>query len=149
MCSDKVTEFRERLISLRTQKDVSANKMSLSIGQSKGYINKIENQISMPVSDEITLSNIYSGKSDFLYEITDFKTGRYKYQVNFSDLKAVTDVIFIFASIYKGEYLELTPMEFFDYDDKYPQLSKELINVIRRLNCNQTQSLINFLNEVI
>ncbi len=40
-------------------------------------------------------------------------------------------------------------MEFFDYDDKYPQLSKELINVIRRLNCNQTQSLINFLNEVI
>ena len=57
----------------------------------------------MPVSDEITLSNIYSGKSDFLYEITDFKTGRYKYQVNFSDLKAVTDVIFIFASIYKGE----------------------------------------------
>lgn len=42
MCSDKVTEFRERLISLRTQKDVSANKMSLSIGQSKGYINKIE-----------------------------------------------------------------------------------------------------------
>ena len=44
MCSDKVTEFRERLISLRTQKDVSANKMSLSIGQSKGYINKIENQ---------------------------------------------------------------------------------------------------------
>lgn len=66
-------------------------------------VNKIENEISMPVSDEITLSNIYSGKSDFLYEITDFKTGRYKYQVNFSDLKAVTDVIFIFASIYKGE----------------------------------------------
>ena len=48
MCSDKVTEFRERLISLRTQKDVSANKMSLSIGQSKGYINKIENQKTMP-----------------------------------------------------------------------------------------------------
>ena len=41
-------------------------------------VNKIENEISMPVSDEITLSNIYSGKSDFLYEITDFKTGRYK-----------------------------------------------------------------------
>ena len=32
---------------------------------------------------------------------------------------------------------------------KAEQLSKELINVIRRLNCNQTQSLINFLNEVI
>lgn len=28
-------------------------------------VNKIENEISMPVSDEITLSNIYSGKSDF------------------------------------------------------------------------------------
>ena len=100
MCSDKVTEFRERLISLRTQKDVSANKMSLSIGQSKGYINKIENQKTMP------------------------------------SLKVFFHIC---------EYLELTPMEFFDYDDKYPQLS----NVIRRLNCNQTQSLINFLNEVI
>ena len=104
MCSDKVTEFGERLISLRTQKDVSANKMSLSIGQSKGYINKIENQKTMP------------------------------------SLKVFFHIC---------EYLELTPMEFFDYDDKYPQLSKELINVIRRLNCNQTQSLINFLNEVI
>ena len=66
-------------------------------------VNKIENKISMPMSDEITLSNIYSGKSDFLYEITEFKTGRYKYQVNFSDLKSITDLTFIFASLYKGE----------------------------------------------
>ena len=100
MCSDKVTEFRERLISLRTQKDVSANKMSLSIGQSKGYINKIENQKTMP------------------------------------SLKVFFHIC---------EYLELTPMEFFDYDDKYPQLSKELINVIRRLNCNHIQIILFFL----
>ena len=36
-------EFRERLTELRMQKDVSARDMSLSMGQSSGYINNIEN----------------------------------------------------------------------------------------------------------
>lgn len=38
----------KRLIELRQQKNVSARDMSLSLGQSDGYINKIENRKSMP-----------------------------------------------------------------------------------------------------
>ena len=36
--------FYERLIKLRTEKGVSARDMSLSIGQSPGYINSLENK---------------------------------------------------------------------------------------------------------
>ena len=41
-------EFRERLTELRMQKDVSARDMSLSMGQSSGYINNIENGGNLP-----------------------------------------------------------------------------------------------------
>jgi len=41
-------EFRQRLIQLRMQKGVSARDMSLSMGQSEGYINKIESGHSLP-----------------------------------------------------------------------------------------------------
>jgi transcriptional regulator with XRE-family HTH domain len=40
--------FSERLAGLRTAKGVSARDMSLSIGQSANYINKIENQKAYP-----------------------------------------------------------------------------------------------------
>ena len=40
--------FYQRLTQLRTQKDVSAREMSLSIGQGPSYINTIENQKSLP-----------------------------------------------------------------------------------------------------
>ncbi len=40
--------FSERLASLRTAKGVSARDMSLSIGQSANYINKIENKRAYP-----------------------------------------------------------------------------------------------------
>lgn len=40
--------FRERMIQLRTVKGVSARDMSLTLGQSESYINKIENGKSMP-----------------------------------------------------------------------------------------------------
>jgi transcriptional regulator with XRE-family HTH domain len=40
--------FYERLSRLRTQKGVSARDMSLSLGQSESYINKIENKKSLP-----------------------------------------------------------------------------------------------------
>ncbi len=41
-------QFIERLIQLRMNKGVSARDMSLSIGQSAGYINNIENGINLP-----------------------------------------------------------------------------------------------------
>jgi transcriptional regulator with XRE-family HTH domain len=41
-------EFIKRLVELRQNKGVSARDMSLSIGQSAGYINNIENGINYP-----------------------------------------------------------------------------------------------------
>lgn len=40
--------FAERLSRLRIEKGVSARDMSLSLGQSESYINKIENRRTMP-----------------------------------------------------------------------------------------------------
>lgn len=41
-------EFSARLVQLRMNKGVSARDMSLSIGQSPGYINNIENGVNYP-----------------------------------------------------------------------------------------------------
>ena len=40
--------FARRLTQLRMQKDISARDMSLSLGQSESYINKIENGKALP-----------------------------------------------------------------------------------------------------
>ena len=45
---DYLEWFPERLAQLRIQKGVSARDMSLSLGQSESYINKIENRRTTP-----------------------------------------------------------------------------------------------------
>ena len=45
---DYAAWFPERLAALRMQKGVSARDMSLSLGQSESYINKIENKRTLP-----------------------------------------------------------------------------------------------------
>lgn len=45
---DYMEWFPERLAELRAQKGVSARDMSLSLGQSESYINKIENRRTLP-----------------------------------------------------------------------------------------------------
>ena len=45
---DFKNKFVERLIELRNQKGISARDMSISLGQSESYINKIENKRAMP-----------------------------------------------------------------------------------------------------
>ena len=45
---DYLSWFPERIAELRMQKNVSARDMSLSLGQSASYINKIENGHIMP-----------------------------------------------------------------------------------------------------
>lgn len=45
---DYVEWFYNRLTNLRIQKGVSARDMSLSLGQSESYINKIENRRTLP-----------------------------------------------------------------------------------------------------
>ncbi len=47
MIVDK-NDFAKRLADLRTEKGVSARDMSLSLGQSAGYINNIENGVNLP-----------------------------------------------------------------------------------------------------
>ncbi len=43
-----VNWFSERLAQLRMEKGISARDMSLSLGQSESYINKIENKRTLP-----------------------------------------------------------------------------------------------------
>lgn len=45
---DYIEWFYNRLTQLRIQKGVSARDMSLSLGQSESYINKIENKKTLP-----------------------------------------------------------------------------------------------------
>lgn len=45
---DYIEFFYQRLTELRVQKGVSARDMSLSLGQSESYINKIENKHTLP-----------------------------------------------------------------------------------------------------
>lgn len=45
---DYIEWFYQRLTELRIQKGVSARDMSLSLGQSESYINKIENKRTLP-----------------------------------------------------------------------------------------------------
>ena len=45
---DYIELFYNRLTELRLQKGVSARDMSLSLGQSESYINKIENKRTLP-----------------------------------------------------------------------------------------------------
>lgn len=47
-CMDYLEWFYRRIAELRTQKGVSARDMSLSLGQSESYINKIENRRTLP-----------------------------------------------------------------------------------------------------
>ncbi len=45
---DYLSWFPTRITQLRTQKGISARDMSLSLGQSESYINKIENKRTLP-----------------------------------------------------------------------------------------------------
>lgn len=45
---DYLSWFSARITELRTQKSISARDMSLSLGQSESYINKIENKRTLP-----------------------------------------------------------------------------------------------------
>ncbi len=53
--------IKDRLAQLRTQKGVSARDMSLSIGQNKNYINRIENGTTLPSLSGLILICEYFG----------------------------------------------------------------------------------------
>lgn len=89
-------QFAERLAQLRMAKGVSARDMSLSLGQSAGYINNIENKNNLP-------------------SLTLF--------------------------FYICEYLNVTPMEFFDYDTFNPNKIKEIVEDLKKLNSEQLDDI--------
>jgi transcriptional regulator with XRE-family HTH domain len=83
-------EFTQnRIAQLRTQKNVSARDMSISIGQNKSYINQIENKRALP-----SLEGLF----------------------------------------YICEYFRITPQEFFDDGNDYPERLKELVADLKRLD---------------
>ena len=96
-------EFQLRLAQLRTKKRVSARDMSLSLGQSESYINKIENNYAMPSMQ---------------------------------------------GFFYICEFLGVTPSEFFNEEEKYPILMKELVNNAKGLNDKQLQLLSDFIKSL-
>ena len=54
-------EFIQRLVDLRLKKGVSARDMSLSLGQSAGYINNIENGVNYPsIPDRMDVLSVWS-----------------------------------------------------------------------------------------
>ena len=90
-------EFARRLTVLRLAKGVSARDMSLSIGQSSGYINNIENGVNLP-------------SMSLFFSICD--------------------------------YLEITPMDFFDTGAKNPGRINDLCRVCRELTDVQVEHLL-------
>ena len=100
---DYLQWFYSRLTDLRIQKGVSARDMSLSLGQSESYINKIENNYAMPSMQ---------------------------------------------GFFYICEYLGITPSQFFNEEEKYPILMKELVNNAKGLNDKQLQLLSEFIKSL-
>ena len=95
--------FPKRLAELRQEKGVSARDMSLSLGQSESYINKIENNYAMPSMQ---------------------------------------------GFFYICEYLGITPSEFFNEEEKYPIIMKELVSNAKGLNEKQLQLLTEFIKSL-
>jgi len=96
--------FHKRLSELRLQKGVSARDMSLSLGQSESYINKIENKRTLP-----SLSGF----------------------------------------IYICEYFEISPQEFFDYDNKNPKYAKEINENLQKLSPEQQKHILALINDLV
>lgn len=88
--------FYKRLAELRVNKGVSARDMSLSIGQSAGYINALENRNGFP-----------------------------SMQVFF----------------YICEYLGVTPAEFFEDGNRYPDEYQEILSDLKRLDQASLQNV--------
>ncbi len=89
--------FATRLAALRNSKNISAREMSLALGQSESYINKIENGKSFP-----------------------------SMQIFF----------------YICDYLNISPKDFFDDSNNYPDEISGLIENINKMNKEQFDTLM-------
>ena len=97
-------QFSKRLAELRTKKGVSARDMSISIGQSPGYIRAIENGTAFPA-----MSNFF----------------------------------------YICEYLNVTPQEFFDFDEEPSNGMNALVDQLRQFDDKQINALTAFIKTIV
>ncbi len=102
--TEYIEQFHKRLSELRTEKGVSARDMSLSLGQSESYINKIENKRTLP-----SISGL----------------------------------------IYICEYFNITPQEFFDYDNKSPETTKEITARFKKLTPKQQEYILALVTDLV
>lgn len=100
---EREERFAKRISELRQQKGVSAREMSLSLGQSESYINKIENKKSFPS---------------------------------------------LLGFFYICEYLDITPKDFFDFDNVDPNITKELLDEIRKLDYKETVHILDLIKDI-
>ena len=92
--------FINRLVKLRIEKGVSARDMSLSIGQSAGYINNVENGINYPSMQTFFYMCEYLGISPAEFFDTDNKSPEklrelieYAQHLNANDLEHITAIV--------------------------------------------------------
>ncbi len=93
-------KFAERLTQLRINKGVSARDMSLSIGQSAGYINNIENKNNYPAMSTFFYICDYFGitpKEFFDYETEDPKLSdeliRELRKLDYAETKHILEIV--------------------------------------------------------
>lgn len=96
-------KFRTRLTELRIQKGVTARDMSLSIGQSAGYINGIENKRILP------------------------------------SMAAFFTIC---------EFLGVTPMVFFDFDNHNPKKSAAVNDKLKGLSDEQLSIVLSMIEQM-
>lgn len=95
--------FSKRLSQLRIAKGVSARDMSLTLGQSESYINKIENKRTLPSMN---------------------------------------------GFFYICEFLEISPMQFFDTESENPGLSQEIIREINILPKDKAEHIFMIIKDL-
>lgn len=100
---DWIDWFPKRLSQLRMEKGVSARDMSLSLGQSESYINKIENKRTMP------------SMAGFFYIC---------------------------------EYLDISPMDFFDRGKVHPQYTDDIITELNLLSTEKAQHILQVIRDL-
>ena len=99
--------FSNRLYQLRTQKNVSARDMSLSLGQNAGYINSIESGKSFPSMTNFFFICEYLGITPM--EFFDFEsTSPQETNKVFADLKLLNNTQFQIIQALINELLKTT-----------------------------------------
>lgn len=96
--------FAERLAALRLQRDVSARDMSLSIGHSPNYINKIEGKKAYPSMEKFFLICEYLGITPLEFFDVDtsnpVKLGELVSELKSLDDKAVEHILGLVRSLH-------------------------------------------------